>query len=375
MSGFRTSRHQELLAEAVKASAPVAAALKDAACYITGGSGFLASSLLAFLSELDTAYQLNLRLFASARRPMSDAKLFPFLGLRPKVVWSLASAEETVLPDVEDLIVVHSGSYGAPKDYLRDPLGTFSGNTQGLVNLFGQAKARRARQLVFFSSAEIYGQPPAEAIPTAEHYVGALDTLSVRSIYGESKRMGEVLGACLAEREGIPLTVVRPWNLYGPGQRPDDGRVPIEFVRQGLEQRAIQLASNGSPRRAFCFVWDGIRQIAATLGTFAGVHALPIGWAEGRAEGRSGPGMSAFNIGNSTEEISILDLARKCAAVCGLPDTAVSYDPLAGAPGLQRCVPEVGAVLKLAPGPARFTPLADGLPTLVDWLNFLKSDA
>jgi nucleoside-diphosphate-sugar epimerase len=85
--------------------------------------------------------------------------------------------------------------------------------------------------------------------------------------------------------------------------------------------------------------------------------------------------VSAFNIGNGAEEIRILELARKCAAVCGLPDTAVSYDPAAQAPGLQRCVPEVSAVLKLAPGPARFTPLAEGLPTLVDWLNFLQRDA
>jgi len=350
-----TTRHRVLLADAVAASAALAERLKDSACYVTGASGFLASSLIAFLSELDRVYQVGLRLFASARRPSAEVRLFPFLGIQPRVEWVIATTEEAKLPAVGNLIVVHAASYGSPKNYLRDPIATFSANTLGLINLLRGAGGGQVRQLVFFSSAEVYGQPPPEAIPTAENYQGTMDTLSVRSIYGESKRMGEVLGTCLAEKAGIPLTIVRPWNLYGPGQRWDDGRVPIEFLRQALQERTIRLASNGSPRRAFCFAWDGIRQIAATLGLSGKVLA--------------------FNIGNGTEEISILGLAQSCATACGLPESAVWYDPAARALGLQRCLPEVSAVLRLTPGRLDFTPLSVGLPLLVEWLDFLTPDA
>jgi dTDP-glucose 4,6-dehydratase/UDP-glucuronate decarboxylase len=219
-----------------------------------------------------------------------------------------------------------------------------------LVRLLGQR--RQLRQFVYFSSAEVYGQPPDSQIPTPETYVGGLDTLAIRSIYGESKRMAEVLGVCLGEQQDTPLTVIRPWNVYGPGQRLDDGRVPVEFIRQARRDKAIKLASNGTPSRAFCHVWDALTQVAATLG-----HSAKT---------------AAFNIGNGTEEISMLDLARRCATISGIPPEAVTFDPLVRAGGLQRCAPDVSAILSRMTPPLSFTPLNVGLATLVEWHDFLS---
>jgi UDP-glucuronate decarboxylase len=320
--------------------------------YVTGASGFLAASLLVYLSELSRLGQLNLRLCASARRPMDQVPLFGFLGIRPEVEWEIAPVEAARLPDAKNLIVLHAASGGSPRDYLRQPIETFEANTRSLVRLFKLCDANRVKQFIFFSSAEIYGQPPETAIPTPENFVGGADTLSLRSIYGESKRMGEVLGVSLGHEQGIPFTVLRPWNLYGPGQRLEDGRVPMEFIRQALAEGAIRLASNGTPRRAFCFVWDGIRQIVATIG-------------------RDAPA-EAFNIGHGREEVSILELARQCAAACDLPASAVHYDPNAKASGLNRCAPDTRAVARLTGDAWTSTPLATGLRILRDWTNFLR---
>jgi nucleoside-diphosphate-sugar epimerase len=343
------TRHRRLLDAAVESAIPYATPLRNCAICITGASGFLAASLVAFLSELNRAACLNLRLFANARRPLDQIALFQFLGISPQVTWTQAAVEEVTLPAAKDLIVVHAASYGSPRDYLREPIATYRANTQGLMNLFGQE--RRLRQFVYISSAEIYGQPPAASIPTPETFVGGLDTLSARSIYGESKRMAEVLGVCLGEQQGVPFTALRPWNVYGPGQRTNDGRVPMEFVRQALQDRAVSLSSNGTPTRAFCHVWDAMRQITATLGDTA----------------KAG----AFNIGNSTEEISVLALARRCAVTCGLPAEAVTFDPSAPHTGLQQCVPDVSAILTRTDSTRPFTSLHDGLATLVEWHNFL----
>ena len=319
--------------------------------YVTGASGFLAASLLIYLNELGRRGQLNLRLCASARRPMEQVPLFNFLGIRPEVEWEVAPVETARLPDAENLIVIHAASYGSPRDFLRHTISTFEANTRSLVRLFKLCDANRVKQFVFFSSAEIYGQPPETAIPTPESFVGGADTLSLRSIYGESKRMGEVLGVTMGHEQRIPFTVLRPWNLYGPGQRLEDGRVPMEFIRQALAEGAIRLDSNGTPRRAFCFVWDGIRQIVAAIG-----RDTPV---------------EAFNIGHGTEEISIYELARHCAAACDLPPSAVHYDPNAKASGLNRCAPDTRAVACLAGEAWPFTQLAIGLRVLRDWATFL----
>lgn len=345
-----TTRHRQLLDESVRFFAPQAERLRGAAICTTGASGFLAASLVAFLSELDRVAGLNLNLYANARRPLADVPLFKFLHLSPKVVWTQSAVEEVSLPEIENLIVIHAASYGSPRDYLREPMATYRANTQGLVRLLGQR--RRLRQFVYFSSAEVYGQPPDSLIPTPETYVGALDTLAVRSIYGESKRMAEVLGVCLGEQQDTPFTVIRPWNVYGPGQRLDDGRVPVEFIRQARQDQVIKLASNGTPSRAFCYVWDAIMQVVATLG-----HSAKT---------------AAFNIGNGTEEISMLDLARCCATISGIPPEAVTFDPLVRAGGLQRCAPDVSAILSRMTPPLSFTPLNVGLAILVEWHDFLS---
>lgn len=346
--------HRKLLERSIQDFGPHAAGLDNATIYVTGASGFLASSLMVFLSELADAARVKIRLCASARREMDAVPLFRFTGIKPKAEWQIAPVETAKIPDAENLIVVHTASYGAPKDFMRDPIGTYTANTQGLINLFSQKKT--IRHFVYFSSAEIYGQPDGTNIPTPETYRGSLDTLSTRSIYGESKRMAEVLGVTLGEKYKVPFTALRPWNVYGPGQKPGDGRVPMEFVRQARFDKKIILASNGSPTRAFCHVWDAMRQITAALDFSSAAMAA-----------------RAFNIGNPSEEISMIQLARRCAAATGADTDIVQYNPSARAPGLQRCQPDVRAVTALTKASVLNTiPLDEGIKTLVEWNDFLS---
>lgn len=344
--------HKTFLDEAATAFGPLARRLMNLSVYVSGASGFLAANLLVFLHELNRREHLNLRLFASARRPMDQVPLFEFLAVRPEVEWEVSPVETAHVPAADRLVVLHTASYGSPRDYLCHPVETFDSNTQGMIRLFQQCEASRVRQFVYFSSAEIYGQPPETAIPTPEDYVGGLETLTARSIYGESKRVSEVLGVCLGQARKIPFTVLRPWNLYGPGQRLADGRVPMEFIRQARQDGVIRLASNGSPQRSFCYVWDGVRQMVATLG-----HSAPV---------------QALNIGQNLEEISILQLASRCATASGLAPGRVEFDPGAKAAGLQRCLPDTRAVERLMGEAQRFTPLPAGLLALHEWVGFLE---
>lgn len=327
--------------------------VRGATIHVNGASGFLASNLIALIHQANVLGRLGIGLHASARRPLDAVPLFRFLGIRPDVQWELAPAESNTLPEAEGAIAVHTASFGAPRDYMREPLATFGSNTGGLVRLFDEAERVRAGHVVYFSSAEVYGQ--AATVPTPEDYAGGPDLSSPRSIYAESKRMAEVLGAVLSDARGIPFTAIRPWNLYGPGQRLDDGRVPMEFMRQAIADRGVTLASDGTPRRCPCFVWDGLLQVIDCLAP--------------AAEPR------AFNVGNPHEELTMLELARACAESAGLPEATVSFDAAAGATGLARCVPDVRRVTARTDSAHEFTPLAGGLPVLRDWVEWSLRDA
>jgi UDP-glucuronate decarboxylase len=352
----RSTQTDALWSAAVDAAVQQLAPLAGAPIHVSGASGFLATNLVALLHEASERGGLGLRLYASARRPASDVPLFRFLGVDPTVEWEVAPVESSTLPDEPGLIVVHTASYGAPGDYMAAPLATFRANTDGLIGLFERAARVGAGHVAYFSSAEVYGQPPDSAIPTPEGYDGAPPLASPRSVYGESKRMAEVLGAVMSAEHGIPFTALRPWNLYGPGQRATDGRVPMDFMRQALSDGAVRLASDGSPRRCPCFVWDGLLQVIACLAP-----------ADGGA---------AYNVGNPAEELTMLELARRCAAVAGLAPAAVAHDPQSRAGGLARCVPDVSRVVAQAdPGLPSPTPLVQGLAALREWADWSLRDA
>jgi UDP-glucuronate decarboxylase len=332
--------------------------LKGAAIHVNGASGFLASNLLALLDRADELHGLGLRLHASARRPVGRVGLFAFLGLEPRVRWELAPAESTTFPDeLAGGVAVHTASYGAPADYMREPMATFQANTAGLIRTFAEAARVGAAHVVYLSSAEVYGQPPAEAIPTREDYAGAPDLGDPRSIYGESKRMAEVLGVSLSRQTGVAFTAVRPWNLYGPGQRVDDGRVPLALMRMALSDGAITLQSDGTPRRSACFAWDGLAQLATCFDP-TGVPTGPV------------------NIGNPDDEVSIAELARRCAEVAGLSPELVRTAPAGSARGLMRCAPDIARVQARARVPLPpLTSLTEGLRLLRDWVAWSRSDA
>jgi UDP-glucuronate decarboxylase len=202
--------------------------------------------------------------------------------------------------------IVHAAGIASPTYYRAQPLKCIDANINGLRNLLNYAVAERdagrpLRGFMFFSSSEIYGDPDASAIPTAETYRGNVSCTGPRACYDESKRFGETLCVVYAKQEGIPVRMARPFNNYGPGLKITDGRVIPDFAREIFAGRDIVMLSNGKPKRTFCYATDAI----------TGYFKVLV---------RGGDG-EPYNIGIDSPEISIgelADLAVKAAAdLCG----------------------------------------------------------
>jgi dTDP-glucose 4,6-dehydratase/UDP-glucuronate decarboxylase len=98
---------------------------------------------------------------------------------------------------------------------------------------------------------------------------------------------------------GVSVKIVRPFNVYGPGQPLADGRIIPDLMKAALARARIVLFSDGRATRAFCYVTDA-------------VHAM---W---HVLLSAGPG-EIFNVGNDEREISIAELAQEMRAVAGPP--------------------------------------------------------
>ncbi|MDZ4673416.1 MAG: NAD-dependent epimerase/dehydratase family protein [Gemmatimonadota bacterium] len=191
--------------------------------------------------------------------------------------------------------IIHGASIASPIYYRRYPIQTIDANVQGLRHMLDHAVSLGAalRGMLFFSTSEIYGDPPADQIPTRETFRGLVSSTGPRACYDESKRLGETLCVVFAEQHGVPVSIARPFNNYGPGLKLQDGRVLPDFARNALAGEDIVLLSDGSPTRTFCYITDALAGYLKVL--VRGERCEP------------------YNIGLDTGEISMADLAHLVA--------------------------------------------------------------
>jgi Nucleoside-diphosphate-sugar epimerases len=191
--------------------------------------------------------------------------------------------------------IIHAAGIASPIYYRAQPIKCIDANINGLRNLLEYSLAEReagrpVKGFLFYSSSEIYGDPDAKAIPTPETYRGNVSCTGPRACYDESKRFGETLCVTFARHYGLPVTIARPFNNYGPGLKITDGRVLPDFARDVLAGRDIVMLSDGSPTRTFCYASDAI-----------------IGYYKVLVRGRPG---EPYNIGIDRPEISMAELAQ-----------------------------------------------------------------
>jgi nucleoside-diphosphate-sugar epimerase len=196
--------------------------------------------------------------------------------------------------------VIHAASIASPIYYRKYPIETMDANVNGLRLLLDRCleakeNGRHLSGFLFFSTSEIYGDPVPDEIPTREEYRGNVSCTGPRACYDESKRFGETLCVNFARVHGMPVTIARPFNNYGPGLKITDRRVIPDFARDMFAGRDLVLLSDGSPTRTFCYVTDAV-----------------VGYYKILVRGRPG---EAYNIGIDKPEISMLELARTIAEV------------------------------------------------------------
>lgn len=186
-------------------------------------------------------------------------------------------------------LIFHMASLASPVYYRLHPIETMDADVVGLRRLLDFYKDKEIYDLLFFSTSEIYGNPAPDQVPTSEEYFGNVNTSGPRACYDESKRFGETICYNYHNVYGMPITVVRPFNSFGPGLRTNDLRVVADFAQNILAKEDIVIYSDGKATRTFCYASDTITAIlkACLYGKY-----------------------DVFNIGYDKEEMNIDTLAK-----------------------------------------------------------------
>jgi UDP-glucose 4-epimerase len=293
---------------------------------VTGGAGFIGSHLCAALAaapQIDGVAVLD-DLSAGTPPPGDGVEFVEGSILDP-------AATRAVLAGAD--AVVHLAARSSVSDSMRDPVATYQVNAFGSALVLEAARACAVRLVVLASSAAVYGD--VESVP-----VGEQQPARPVNPYGASKLAAETYALAHQAAFGLPVLVLRPFNVYGPGQRPggQDGAVLPIFLDAALRHEPVPVNGDGLQTRDFVYVGDVCRLIVAAV-----------------VDGVSAPGPVNVGAGIGT---TLLDLLAGMEQALGQAVRRTHREPRPG--DIRHSVADVTLLHRLFPR-FRPTPLAEGL--------------
>jgi len=263
---------------------------------ITGGAGFIPSSLADKLSEnIDNELVLVDNLLTGKLENVPQKPNVKFIKAD---VNNYEEISEIMLTHSFD-VVFHYAAVVGVKRTLENPLLVLN-DIKGFENIFRLAKNTGVKRIFFSSSSEVYGEPvefPQNEITTP---------LNARLPYAVVKNIGECYCKTYYKEYGLPYTILRFFNTYGPKQSTDF--VMSKFIRSALKNEPITVYGDGSQTRTFCYIEDNIDFTIQLLEKNLGINEI-------------------FNVGNRYE-ITILELAQKVKELTGSSSEIVHLPPL-----------------------------------------------
>ncbi len=325
----------------------IAGKLSGTTLLITGGAGFLGNYFLLTIDYLNRNV---------LEKPCRVISLDNFItGVSYKV--AEGHNLKVIKHDVKNPIqidggvdyIIHLAGIASPRFYRKYKIETIDVGTLGTKNMLELAKEKKVRSMVFFSSSEVYGDPDPRFVPTPETYNGNVSCIGPRSNYDESKRLGETMCVAYHQTHGIPVRMLRPFNVYGPGMRLDDYRVIPNFVAKAFSGEKLPVYGEGINTRTFCYVTDAMDGFFRVL-------------LDDNCNGEP------FNVGNDQNEISMEELAE---TVAGLFNNKVTIEKTAGPNDAyflgdpkRRC-PDITKIKKLGYEPK--VELRTGIRRFIEW--------
>jgi nucleoside-diphosphate-sugar epimerase len=294
---------------------------------ITGGAGFVGSHLAeALLARGDTVYALD---------NLSTGSIDNIEHLKADrrfhyVIDSMMN--EPVAAEMIDRadVVFHLAAAVGVRLIVESPVNTIETNVHGTEMVLKLAN-RKKKKVLLASTSEVYGK--SVMVPYREDADLVLGpTTKGRWSYACSKAIDEFLALAYWKEKRLPVVVFRLFNTVGPRQTGRYGMVIPNFVKQALLGHPLTVFGDGTQSRCFTYISDVVEALIALAD-----HPEAVG--------------EVFNIGNGTEEVTVLDLARRVKARAGSRSeiTMIPYDKAyeEGFEDMPRRLPDTGKLCRL----------------------------
>ena len=248
---------------------------------ITGGSGFIGTHVA---NALKSKYEV---VIFDRHKPNIEGIEF----IKGNII------DDSIQKAFEDCdVVIHLAAAVGVKITEEDPILTLNTNILGTKNVLEACKSNNVKKIILASSSEVYGEPLKTPIEESDPAIPI-------TTYGISKIAAEEYVKAYAVSFGLKYTILRFFNVYGPGQSKDF--VIPEFVSNTSKNNPILIHGSGSQIRSFCHISDISKGVSLSI-------------EKGDNE--------IINIGNANEPITISELAKKIIGITN-SESSIQFVP------------------------------------------------
>ncbi|MBU3966964.1 MAG: GDP-mannose 4,6-dehydratase [Euryarchaeota archaeon] len=226
---------------------------------LTGATGFVGPYLVKEL--LDRKARIKVLTMDKARN---------LTGLEDEITLVRGNITDTgslqdIMKDAD--MVFHLAAVSNVNYAIAHPRETFEINATGTLNLLEEARKNTSGKFVYISSSHVYGVP--QYLPMDEKH-----PVSPRELYSASKASAEMLVNAYALNYGLKAAIIRPFNMFGPGQS-EDFIIP-SIIKQAYQKDTIELG-NLSPTRDMLYIKDAINGMLTIAEHGDGIYNLGSG--------------------------------------------------------------------------------------------------
>ena len=305
---------------------------------VTGGAGFISSNMVRYLLQ-ETDHEvvtMDALTYAGNLANLADVLEHDRLRFIHGDIRDLADVT-AALEGVD--VIVNAAAESHVSKSIEQGGGEFvTTNVVGTQVLLDAIRERPVERFILISSSEVYGT--AESDPMTEEH-----PLNPRSPYAGTKAGGDRLAYSYWCTYGLPITIIRPFNNYGPFQHPE--KVIPRFIIQALTDRPLTIHGNGLASRDWLHVFDTAEAITAAC-------EVPLAGIVGET----------INVATGVDE-SVEEIADALLAILEKPASLKHH--VSDRPGqVDRHIGSTDRALELL-GWRSSIPFADGLERTVRW--------
>jgi dTDP-glucose 4,6-dehydratase len=262
-------------------------------------------------ARLNERLKLDAEAVVLTRDPLAFQHKAPHLANHPAIRLHQGDVRNFIFPVGRFTHVIHAAAERDPRLYAEHPMRMLDMMLSGTRRVLDFSLQSGNPRLLLVSSAAVYGCPPVKPALISEDYPGEPDVRDPHSVFGEGKRLSEMLCLTYAQHYGIQVKIGRCFSSIGPHLPLAAYCTAGRFLQEGLQGGPIRVNGNRAETSSFLYAAD----LAVWLWTIL-LH------------GECG---RAYNVGSELA-VTMADLARQIGQAFA-PPVEVSFQPQDASPG------------------------------------------